>query len=264
MSFSRLNGAVLHWESVGPADAPALVFTNSLGSDFRIWDAVVRMLPPQYQVVRYDKRGHGLSETASGPVGIGDHADDLAALLDAAGIAACAVVGLSVGGLIAQSLAAREPGRIRALVLCDTAARIGTQESWSTRIEAVERGGLAGIADAVVDGWFTHGFRERYSDDWTGWRTMLLRTPPDGYIATCAAIRDADLSAEAATIRAPTLCVAGNQDRSTPPDLVRQAAALIPRARFEVIEGAGHLPCLEQPGKIAMVIRRHLMEAGHG
>ncbi len=263
MSFSRLNGAVLHWEAAGSSDAPVAVFANSLGSDLRIWDAVARMLP-QYRVVRYDERGHGLSETAPGRFGIGDHADDLAALLDATGINACALVGLSVGGMIAQALAARDPGRVRALVLCDTAARIGTRESWATRIAAVERDGLAGIADTVVDGWFTHGFRERRPDDWTGWRTMLLRTPADGYIATCAALRDADLSAAAATIRAPTLCLAGDQDRSTPPDLVRQTAALIPDARFEVVEGAGHLPCLEQPAKLAMLIRRHLTEAAYG
>ncbi len=264
MTFSRLNGAVLHWQASGPATAPPVVFANSLGSDLRIWDAVAARLVPDHRVIRYDLRGHGLSELPPARFGIGDHADDVAALLDVVGAEACALVGLSVGGMIALHLAAHRPARVRALVLCDAAARIGTPESWRARIDAVERGGLEAIADAVLDRWFTRPFREQRADEVAGWRTMLLRTPASGYAAVCAAIRDADLSGEAAAIRAPCLCVVGDEDGATPPELVRQTAAMIRASRFAVIAGAGHLPCIEQPDRLAALIRQHLTEPGHG
>lgn len=264
MSFSRVNGAVLHWAISGPADGLAVVFCNSLGSDLRIWDSCVAALSPQYRLLRYDKRGHGLSDAAAGAFGIGDHVDDLAGLLDHLGVGDCRLIGLSVGGMIAQQFAARFPERTRAVVLCDTATRIGTTESWTARIAAVRQGGIASIADAVVAGWFTRRFRAERPDEFAGWRNMLVRTPADGYLAACAAIRDAELSADAAAIAAPCLCLVGEEDNATPPDLVRRTAALIPGARFEVIEGAGHLPCLEQPERFAELVRQHLTEAGDG
>lgn len=262
MTFSRIGDGVLHWSFAGPANAPAVVLANSLGSDLRIWDAVVAHLP-EYRVLRYDKRGHGLSDTAAGAFGIDDHATDLAALLDLAGIGQCAVIGLSVGGMIAQRLAVRFSERIAALVLVATAARIGTTESWAARIAAVEQGGLASVADAVVERWVTADFRTHRADEFAGWRNMLVRTPAAGYLATCAALRDTDLTADAPAIRAKTLCVAGEADASTPPDLVRATAALIPGGGFEVIAHAAHLPCLEQPEQLAALIRQHLAEAGH-
>ncbi len=258
MSFARINGAVLHWQAHGAG--PPVVFANSLGSDLRIWDA----LPlPGYRVVRYDLRGHGLSDAPKGAFGIDDHADDLAALIDHLGAGPCALVGLSVGGMIVQRLAARFPERARAIVLCATAARIGTPAMWAGRIEAVRHGGLAPIADAILERWFTARFRAERPDDLAGWRNMLVRTPAIAYAATCAAIRDADLAAGAAAIRAPCLCVAGAEDVSTPPELVRATAALITDARFETIAGAAHLPCIEQPDRLSALIRQHLTEAAY-
>lgn len=263
MSFARVNGGVLHWTVSGPADGQAVVFCNSLGSDFRIWDSCVAELSPQCRLIRYDKRGHGLSDVPAGAFGIDDHVDDLAGLLDYAAVGDCCLVSLSVGGMIAQRFAARLPERVRAVVLCGTAARIGTGESWTARIAAVRQGGIASIADAVLEGRLTRRFRAEWPDDLAGWRNMLVRTPVEGYLATCAAIRDADLSADAAAIAAPCLCLVGDEDGATPPDLVRRTAALIRGARFEVIEGAGHLPCLEQPARLGELIRQHLTEAGH-
>lgn len=263
MSFARVNGAVLHWAASGPPDAPAIVFCNALGTDFRIWNACVASLPG-YRVIRYDKRGHGLSDVAAGAFAIDDHVDDLAGLLDHAEVGACDLVGLSVGGMIVQRFAARFARRSRAIVLCGTATRIGTAESWSARIAAVTQGGIAAVADAVLQGWLGRRFRAEQPDDLAGWRNMLVRTPTDGYLATCAAIRDADLSDNAAAITAPCLCLVGDEDGSTPPELVRRTTALIHGARFEVIDGAGHLPCLDQPVRLAELIRQHVTEAGDG
>ncbi|UVF17534.1 3-oxoadipate enol-lactonase [Microvirga terrae] len=262
MAFTRVNGIVLHHQVLGQADGPALVFVNSLGSDLRIWQDVVPAFADRYRIVLYDKRGHGLSDAPPAPYTIDDHTDDLLALLDQLKVDRAAVVGLSVGGMIGQRIAVRAPERVRALVLCCTAAKIGTSESWAERIAAVEDGGIEPIADAVLQRWFTPLFRETRPDEVVGWRNMLVRTPDHGYAGTCAAIRDADLRPDAGRIAAPTLCVAGDQDGSTPADVVKGTADLIPGARFALIDGAGHIPCVEKPAVLSRLIGQHLEEAG--
>jgi 3-oxoadipate enol-lactonase len=176
------------------AQSGAPVFVNSLGTGFRIWNGVVSRLGRQFRILRYDKRGHGLSDVARTPYGIDDHVSDLAALLDQRSVTQATVVGLSVGGQIALGLAARRPDSVGALVLLDTAHRIGTPESWTARISAVQAGGLESIADAVLERWLSPGYRRDHADMIPLWRNMLARTPTAGYIATCAALRDADLT----------------------------------------------------------------------
>jgi len=261
MAFARANGTVLHYRTDGQSGAPALVFINSLGSDFRIWQDVVPALADRFHIVLYDKRGHGLSDAPLGPYTMDDHVDDLLALLDHLGIGRTSLVGLSVGGMIAQRLAVRTPDRVQALTLCCTAAKIGTPELWAERIAAVEAGGIEPIADNILQRWFTPRFRETRPDEVAGWRNMLVRTPARGYAGTCAAIRDTDLTADAGRIEAQTLCVAGDQDGSTPADVVRHTAGLIPGARFEMIDGSGHIPCVEKPAVLAELVGRHLQEA---
>ena len=263
MAFIRANGIVLHHQVVGPENAPPLVFANSLGSDFRIWQDIVPFFANRYRVVLYDKRGHGLSDAPSSPYTMDDHASDFLALMDHLAVRKAAVVGVSFGGMIAQRVAATAPSRVAALVLIGTAVKIGTPQSWAERIAAVQQSGIESVADGVMQRWFTPLFREQRPADWVGWRNMMVRTPAHGYAGTCAAIRDADLTEGAARISVPTLCIAGDQDGSTPPDLVRQTADLIPRAGFEIIEGAGHIPGIEQPDATAKLIEQQLREAGY-
>jgi 3-oxoadipate enol-lactonase len=262
MAFTRVNDIVLHHQVLGQPHGPALVFINSLGSDLRIWQDVVPAFLDRYRVVLYDKRGHGLSDAPPAPYTMDEHTDDLLALLDHLKVESAALVGLSVGGIIAQRAAIRVPDRVRALTLCCTAAKIGTPDTWAERIGAVEAGGIEAVVEAVLQRWFTPRFRETRPDECAGWRNMLVRTPVQGYAGTCAAIRDADLTADAARIKAPTLCVAGDQDGSTPAEVVQGTANLIPGARFELIASAGHIPCVEQPAVLARLIDRHLKEAG--
>jgi len=254
MDFRALNGVVLHVQDLGPADKPALVFSNSLGTDFRIWDDVVARLAEHFRIVLYDKRGHGLSEEAEYPYSLDDHVEDLAALLDDLAIEGAVICGLSVGGLIAQGLYATRPELVSALVLCDTAHKIGTAEMWGQRMAAIEKNGIESIADAILERWFTEDLRESDPIAMQGWYNMLTRTPEVGYLGTCAALRDSDLTEEARRIAVPTLCVVGEEDGATPPALVKQMAELIPGARYEVIKGAGHLPCIEQPAALARLI----------
>ncbi|MEO3432855.1 3-oxoadipate enol-lactonase [Inquilinus sp. CAU 1745] len=263
MDFARVNGLTLHYRMAGRPGSPAIVLANSLGTDARIWDGVIAHLEDRYSILSYDKRGHGLSDAPSAPYSLDDHAADMEGLVDHLGIDGFALAGISVGGMIAQRVAVRRPGWVKALALCDTAARIGTAESWNERIEAVRTRGLAAIADAVLDRWFTQAFRRDRQAELAGWRNMLIRTPAEGYAGTCAALRDADLTAEVPTIRLRTLVVAGAEDRATPPDEVRALADLLPDARFEIIPDAGHIPSIEQPEKLAALMESYFREVGH-
>lgn len=260
MQAIRANGVLTHVLDEGPRDGPALVFSNSLGTDLRVWDPLMGLLPRGLRTIRYDTRGHGLSETPPAPWRIEDAADDLGALLDALGVHGAVVCGLSVGGLIAQSLARRRPELASALILMDTAAKIGSDEIWNPRISTVETEGIAAIADATMERWFAPAFRE--SDEARLWRAMLERTPADGYARLAAAIRDADLRGDAPGIAVPVLALAGSEDGATPPDLVRGTAGMIPGARFEVVEGVGHLPCVEAPEETARLIAGFLGRTG--
>lgn len=261
MGFLKANGAVIHTLDEGRRDGPAIVLVNALGSDLRIWDEVAARLAPAFRVVRYDKRGHGLSEAGPDRYDMADYARDLAGLLDAVGVRRATVVGLSIGGLIAQELYRQRPELFAALVLSDTAAKIGDDASWDARIAAIEAGGVEAIADAVLERWFTADFRKRRADELAGWRAMLVRTPRQGYLAACGALKRADLRPWAGAISVPTLCMVGDEDGSTPVALVRETAALVKGSRFEVVAGAGHIPGIERPDATADLISAHAQSA---
>jgi 3-oxoadipate enol-lactonase len=231
-----------------------VAFINSLGTDFRIWDGVVAALGEQYNVVLHDKSGHGLSSERAGPSAISAYANDLEALLAKLNLSQVFVCGISVGGLIAQSLYHARPDLVRGLVLSNTALKIGTAETWGARISAIQSGGISSIADAILERWFAPQFRESKSDEYALYRNMLERSPQIGYLACCAAIRDADFTEQAAKMSVPVLCIAGEHDGSTPPALVRDMAARIPNAKYELISGAAHLPCIECPELYAKLI----------
>ena len=261
MAFGLFNHQVLHFRDENPGKARTFVFVNSLGTDLRIWDELVTHYADDFRTMRYDLRGHGLSDVPPAPYSIDDHVGDIAALLDAQGIRDAIVVGLSVGGMIAQVLAAQRPDLVRLLVLCDTAHKIGTAETWNARIDAVRAGGLASIADAVLERWFSAEFRRSRAADLAGYRNMLTRTPAEGYVGTSATLRDADLTQVTSRLTQPTLCLVGEEDSATPPALVRSLSELIPNAGFKTIPSAGHLPCIEQPkllaGWIETFVRRN-------
>jgi 3-oxoadipate enol-lactonase len=261
MRFVKANGLVIHTLDQGRRDGPPLVFINSLGTDFRIWNEVAEILAPDFRIVTYDKRGHGLSESGPDANDMADYARDLMGLPDGLGVGRATIVGLSIGGLIAQELYRHSPERVAALVLCDTAAKIGTDEVWDQRIGHVERGGIEAIADSVLERWFTAHFRAARSTELAGMRAMLTRTPRQGYLAACGALKRADLRPYAGRILAPTLCLVGDEDGSTPVALVKETAALIPGSRFEIIEGAGHLPNVEKPEIVAKLVAGHAKRA---
>lgn len=235
----------IHWRQDGDPDGLPVVFANSLGTDLRLWDKVVARMPQGLRLIRYDKRGHGLSSAPPGPYAMADLRRDLEALMDHLELRDCVLVGLSIGGMIAQDLAAGRLDLVRALVLSNTAPKIGTTELWETRIAEVNSQGTASMAPGIMERWFSKAFRE--TEECALWQQMVAATPDHGYAGCCAAIAETDLYEQTSTLRLPTLVIGGSEDGSTPPDLTAELASLIPGATHALIRGAGHLPCVEAP-----------------
>lgn len=261
--FAVTGDLVTHYSEAGSSEHPALVFVNSLGTDLRMWEPVAALLASEYRTIRYDKRGHGLSDCPPGPYSLEQLAADLTALLAHLRIEAAALVGISVGGMIGLQFALDQPDRVRALVLADTAARIGSVERWNQRIATVRASGMERAAPEIIPIWFAESFAEAQPALHRGYLNMMARTPTEGYTATCAALRDGDLTGRLAELQTPALVLAGELDVATPPDLGRELAAALPDARFRLIEGAGHLVSVEQPQAVANAIRTFLQELGY-
>ncbi|RMF36567.1 MAG: 3-oxoadipate enol-lactonase [Alphaproteobacteria bacterium] len=254
MKIAAVNGIRCHYDESGDPAGRPLVLIHPLGTDFRIWDRLLPLLPQDMRIIRYDLRGHGLSECPAAPYTMEMLGEDAAALLDHLGVRGAVVLGISIGGIVAQQLAATRPDLVAALVLCCTAARIGTAEFWDARIEAIHRGGIAALEEQILSRWFTEAFRSSHRDELAGWRHMLCRTPEDGYLGCSYALKSVDLTGQTAGLRLPALAIAGELDAATPPETVRELAESIPGCEFAVIEGAGHIPPVETPEALAEIL----------
>ena len=250
MQFLQHEGIVLHYQWRDYKKPRTFLFLNSLGTDFRIWDDVVEILKDEGNILLFDKRGHGLSDTNDHTHGLEDYLGDAIALLNHLSINKCIVVGLSVGGMIAQLMAYHYPDKIEYLILCDTRSRIADKTFWNSRIQQVELNGLANISDSIMQRWFPKTFHQNFPEKIAGYKNMLERCSSIGYIQTCAAIRDADLTAKSMEIKFPALCIVGSEDLSTTPAEVKELSALIAGSTYKVIEGSGHLPCVDNPDSI--------------
>lgn len=257
------DGVALHVQIDGTdkADAPTIMFANSLGTTLHLWDGVLPHLSDKLRIIRYDMRGHGKSDVPEGSYSMGALVRDAEAICDTFDVRNCVFVGLSVGGMVAQGLAVKRLDIVRAMVLSNTAAKIGNAKLWQDRIDAVNRHGLDAMADSVMERWFGKDF---LADPRVGhWRDMLTRTPQAGYAGICAAIAGTDFYTPTSGLRLPTLGVAGSHDKATPPDLVRETVDLIPGSEFALMHRAGHLPCAEKPAEYAALLNGFLSRLGH-
>ena len=261
MALLELDDVKLNYVDEGDPTGPCVVFSNSLGTNLHLWDPIMPYLPKGLRLIRYDKRGHGESTVPDSPYQMGKLIHDVERLLDHLKVQDCVFVGLSIGGIIAQGLATKRMDLIRAMVLSNTGAKIGTKELWQERIDTALSVGLEPMADAVMERWFSKSFRETPAIN--AWRAMLVSTPAHGYAGCSAAISGTDFYAATAALKLPTLAIAGTEDGATPPDLVRETQELISGSRFHLMRGAGHLPCAEQPQEYAKVLADFLAEVGH-
>jgi len=222
------NGIALNYVLEGQAGAPVVVFSNSLGTTYRMWDEVAAEVAKTYRVLRYDTRGHGGSEVVAEPATIDGLAADLAGLLDGLGIDEVHMVGLSLGGMTGQCFAANQPDRVRTLTLMATSAHLPPADGWQMRADTVRAKGMSAIADAVIE------------------RRELLAIDPEGYARACEVIRDMDLRPRLSSISCPTLVIAGADDPATPVVHSETIASLIKGARLVVLKDAAHLLAIEQ------------------
>jgi len=245
MSFISCNGHVVHYSYIDNNKDQTFLFINSLGTDFRTWEEVANELKELGNVLLHDKRGHGLSDVARPKDGLKDYAEDAYCLLEKLSIQNCIVIGISVGGMIAPILAHYHPGLIKKLIVCGAANKIGNTVTWNERIQQIRSNGLKTITEPLMKRWFSPSFHERYPERVAGYKNMVDRCDVEGYIQTCEAIRDEDITDISKSLKIPTLCIVGSEDQSVPPEGVKALSESIKDSKFEIIKGAHHMAAID-------------------
>lgn len=244
MPCVELKDLRINYALEGRSEATVLVMSNSLGTNYSMWDPQVPEFLKSFRVLRYDTRGHGQSTVTPGPYSIEQLGKDVLGLTDGVGVKRFHFCGLSMGGMIGMWLAANAPERVNKLVLCNTAAKIGTPEVWNARIEAIRKDGMKPVAASVVERWFTTAFREKDRATVARTQKMLEEANAEGYVANCAAVRDFDFRERLGAIHKTSLVISGKHDPATTPADGRFLAEHIAGARFVELNAA-HLSNIE-------------------
>lgn len=243
----QTNATTLNYRWDGPEDGPVVLMAHALGADLAMWDPQVAPLTMAgFRVLRYDHRGHGQSAVPQGPYALARLSADAVGLMDNLGLKKVHFVGLSLGGMVGQVLGADFGHRLLSLTLCSTSSFMPPREIWEERIRTVSTNGLAAVADATIDRWFTQTGQQRLPSEVKRIRNKILNTSADGFCACCAAIRDTDLRGAIADISIPALIVVGEHDQGTPVSAARFIHEAIPHSRIEVTADAAHLQNIEQ------------------
>lgn len=240
------DGAKLNVQVDGRDGAPVLMFSNSLGTDLRMWDAQTAALADRFRIVRYDRRGHGKSDVPKGPYTMERLGLDVLSILNALKIDKINWCGLSMGGMVGQWLGANAPQRINKLILSNTSSWYPDKTPWNDRIKTVRESGLASMVDGNMSRWFTPGFITKAPDAIAKMKEMFVATKPDGYIACCEAVRDMDFRESNPKVSVPTLVIVGAQDPATPPAAGEAIRKAIPGTQLVSLDAA-HIANIEQP-----------------
>jgi 3-oxoadipate enol-lactonase len=248
----------LHHVVTGPADAPAVLLGPSLGTTLEMWDDLAEALAGEYRVVRFDTRGHGKSPVPAGPYTVADLVADVVGLADALGIDRFAYVGLSLGGLVGQALAADHPERVSALVLACTGPSFGDPSAWRERAARVRAEGMGWLVEPTRGRWFTPEFVAEHPDRADRLLDMIASVDPEGYASCCDAIAAADLAPRLGEIAAPTRVVVGDQDPVSPPSVGQVLVDGIPDADLVVVEDASHIANVARPAAFDAAVLEHL------
>jgi 3-oxoadipate enol-lactonase len=261
MPLIYLDDIRLNAEITGPAEGAPLVLIHALGTDLTLWDDLLPLLPPGLRVLRMDLRGHGRSDIPAPPYAMGTLIRDVERLMDHFALKDAVVLGVSLGGMIAQGLAIKRLDLVRGLILSNTAARIGSPDLWGRRIAEVQSTGLAAYAPGAMERMFGRHWQQ--APAMPRIRQILLDTDPDGWSGCAAAIAGTDFYTPTASLTLPTLVIAGAYDASTPPDLVRETAELIRGHRFALMRHAGHLPMVDSSDGFSALVGEFLAAIGH-
>jgi 3-oxoadipate enol-lactonase len=257
------NGIQMSYALEGPASGPVITMSHSLATDLSMWDPQARALAARYRVLRYDTRGHGGTDAPAGGYTLSQLADDARALLKALGITRTHWIGLSMGGMIGQTLALSSPEMLQSLSLCDTSSRIPAdmKHLWDERIATVDAKGMEPMVEPTVARWFTPKFIETHKDVIESVRAMIRRTPAKGYVGCCHAIRALDLTDRLEAVRLPTLIIVGAQDMGTPLAASQAIHQRIKGSELVVLDPASHLSNLEQPAAFTDALEKFLKGA---
>ncbi len=262
MALIWLEDLRLNAEIMGPEGAPPVVFLHALGTDLHLWDATVAALATRFRCLRFDARGHGRSDVPDPPYAMGALIRDAERLMEHFALKDAVVVGSSMGGLVAQGLATKRLDLVRAMVLANTAAKIGGPGLWQQRAAEVASTGLAAYAPGAMGRIFGRNWQDAPAMPQV--RATLEAMDPKGWIGCAHAIAGTDFYTTTAALGLPTLVIAGTNDGTTPPDLVRETAELIRGHRWELMRGAGHLPMVERPVEFNALLGDFLRSIGHG
>lgn len=243
------DGVSLHTRVDGPDGAPWVVLSNSLGANLAMWDGQIDMLTRKYRVLRYDQRGHGGSDAPPGPYTFEGLVSDVIALMDHHGIERADFVGLSMGAMTGMGLALDHPDRFGRVVLADgrAVATEGYKAMWDQRIATIQEHGVAAVADASLGLWFTEDWRAANPEATAEARAMIAATDPQGYIASCYALRELDYFKDLGKVTLPVLYICGGEDKGAPPDEMREMARVTPDSRYVEIPKAGHVANINRP-----------------
>jgi len=248
----------MYCELDGPPDAPALVLSNSLGTNLSLWDPQLPIFAKNFRVLRYDSRGHGQTSVTSGEYSVEMLARDVLHLLDVLNLQRVNFCGLSIGGMTGMWLAVNAPQRLQSLVLSNTAPKIGTLDTWNERIRAVREGGTKAVAQQVIERWFTPEFRANHPNEVAKTRRMIESTDADGYVGSCAAVRDFDFWENVGAIRPRTLVITSTHDSAAPPSDAQKLAKQIPGARYIELPAA-HISNVEAASRFTDEVSSFLL-----
>jgi 3-oxoadipate enol-lactonase len=257
MPFLELPQHKIHYALSGPASAPLLVLSNSLGTHFAMWDPQLPEFEKRFRVLRYDTRGHGQSAVPPGPYTFDQLGADVLALLDGLRRERANFCGLSMGGMTGLWLALHAPQRLDKLIVSSASARFGTPDGWNARMATVLHSGMKAVASQVLERWYTPEFRNHSPQLASATLQMLESVSPEGYAACCAALRDSDLREAVAQIRTPTLIISGSKDPSSPPADGQYLAGKIPGAQYVELNAA-HLSNVEAAAEYTDAVLRFL------
>jgi 3-oxoadipate enol-lactonase len=255
----NINGIETRYVLSNEGGGPWLTFIHQLGGDLSVWDQLAGYFRDDYTVLRYDLRGHGKTALSREPFGVADLSRDLATLLDALDAPSTHLVGMSMGGMIAQQFALDHSARVDTLTIADSTG--GTPPEgraiWDQRAASARTDGMAALVPATLSRWLTPDFQAAHPEAVEPIREVLTHTLSEGYAMACEALRDFDVRSKLGTIRCPTLTVAGRHDTGTPPAATQAIADAIEGAQFELLDAA-HLAPVEQSHRFAALLETFL------